>query len=123
MKNILVIILVIMSFIGIAQESKLSEIISSQIERDEYRKQYSWITDTPLKLARTSSLKNVTPKFEGVSFNLNDNITLISEYVNGNIVTYPTFGKYKIITEKILEGLLIWLHFFFLFTLTLRPIQ
>ena len=100
-----------MPFIGIGQETKLSEIISSQIQRDQPGKSYTWISDTPLQLTRTSSLKNVTPKFIGVEFN-SDEMTLIGEYVEGNVIQYPTFGVYKIFAEKNIgknneEGLII----------------
>tara|TARA_A100001234_G_scaffold70154_1_gene61782 strand:- start:589 stop:1095 length:507 start_codon:yes stop_codon:yes gene_type:complete len=100
MKNILLTILMLLPFIVIGQESKLSDLISSQINRYQKGKDYSWITDSPLSLPRTSSLKNVTPKFEGVVFYDSNEVSLIGEYVDGNVIAYPTFGEYKIYAEK-----------------------
>ena len=109
MRNILFTIVMLLPFIGIGQESKLSDLISSQIQRGLVQGDGvgypTWMTDTPLQLPRTSSLKNVIPQFEGIEFSSTDSeVTLIGEYVRSNAISnyiqYPTFGSYKIYTEK-----------------------
>jgi hypothetical protein len=99
MKNILFTLALLVSFSFFGQNYKLVDIISSQINRSQKAKGYSWITDSPLSLPRTSSLKNVTPKFKGVDFDSNE-VILVGEYVDGNVIQYPTFGGYKIYAEK-----------------------
>ena len=100
MKKLLFTIFITLPFVCIGQNYKLTDLVSSQINRSEKGKIYSWITDSPLLMPRTSSLKNVTPKFEGVSFYESNEVVLIGEYVDGNVEQYPTFGEYKIYAEK-----------------------
>tara|TARA_B110000046_G_scaffold151337_1_gene160016 strand:+ start:2283 stop:2789 length:507 start_codon:yes stop_codon:yes gene_type:complete len=100
MKKLLLSILMTLPFVCIGQNYKLTDIVSSQINRSQKGKGYSWITDSPLLMPRTSSLKNVTPKFEGVDFSESNEVVLIGEYVDGNVMQYPTFGVYKIYAEK-----------------------
>ena len=136
MRKILVIILILNSFIGYGQSSKLSEIIHFQnLSFEGSGEKCYWISDTPLQLPGTSSISNDIPKFEVIDFCFGfpstgsdySEVMLIGElqqnentreknngaygYTN-KIIAYPTFGDFKIFVAKNMgeineEGLII----------------